>query len=137
MSPNGTKPKFSSSQISAGFGSMTDIRTASGTGASFLTTRPGALSTLIDPSGSRRLPACPAQAAVILLFGDRDSSGTSSLPDPGSEAGAGLIRQSGPQIKSRGLDARVKHGNGMGFDQCKPSLTIKHVHRAILMISMT
>ena len=124
-------------KIAAGFGRMADIRAASETGASFMTTRLGAFSTFIDPSGSRRLPACPAQAAVILLIGDRDSSGISSLPDPGSEAGAGLIRQSSPQIKSRGLDAGVKHGQDMGFDQCKPALTIKHVHRAILMISMT
>jgi hypothetical protein len=116
---------------------MTDIRTASETDASIMTTRRGAFSTFIDPSGSGRLPACPAQAAVILLFGGRGSPGISSLPDPGSEAGAGLIRQSGPQIKSRGLDARVKHGHDMGFDQCKPWLTIKHVHRAISMISMS
>jgi hypothetical protein len=47
---------------------------------------------------------------IILLFDDRDSSGTSSLPD--------LIRQSVPPIRSRGLDARVKHGHDMGSDQC-------------------
>jgi hypothetical protein len=124
-------------EIAAGFGRMTEIRTASETDASFMTTWPGVFSTFIDPSGSRRLPACPTQAAVILRFGDRDSSGTSSLPDPGSEAGAGLIRQSSPQIKSRGLDVRVKHRHDMGFDQCKLSLTIKHVHSAISMISIT
>ena len=63
-------------------------------------------------------------AAAVSTIAISFSAAADEKQDPGSEAGAGLIRQSSPQIKSRGLDARVKHGHDMGFDQRKPSFTI-------------